>query len=79
MSIDLIFSCIPVCDNEKPQKTETILRAFLVDKLKLVQHVQIVDSIKFEHVHRTSKKIGANNNHNIVAKFLLPKLREQVN
>lgn len=81
MRNNLIFGNIDEEANEKPERTEQILRTFLVNKLNLSQ--ELVDNIKTERVHR----MGPPGNHRgtndrrprrIVCKFNMFTDREMV-
>ncbi|MEW8547194.1 MAG: hypothetical protein AB2693_27090 [Candidatus Thiodiazotropha sp.] len=80
MRNNLIFTGITEDPREKPEDTESKLRQFMVEKLKLAQ--DIVDGFRLERVHRmgdNSARAGASNKpRNIVAKFLQFKDREIV-
>ena len=76
MRSNLIFSRIQEESDETPEKTEKIVRDFLVDKLKLSK--EKVDDIKFERVHRMGNRAWQGYSRNIVAKFTLFKDRECV-
>ena len=80
MRNNLIFTGITEGINEKPEVTESKLRTFMVDKLKLAR--DIVDGFQLERVHRmgdnSGRFDGASKPRNIVAKFLRFKDREVV-
>ena len=80
MRNNLIFTGITEDPREKPEVTESKLRQFMVEKLKLAQ--DMVDGFRLERVHRMgdySARTGASNKpRNIVAKFLQFKDREIV-
>lgn len=80
MRNNLIFTGITEDPREKPEVTESKLRQFMVEKLKLAQ--DMVDGFRLERVHRMgdySVRAGASNKpRNIVAKFLQFKDREIV-
>ena len=76
MRNNLIFGNIPEKDNERSDETESILRGFMVDKLKIAE--DLVRSIHFERVHRTGRKSERMRHRHIVAKFSYFKDRETV-
>ena len=77
MRNNLIFSRLPEVENENTEQSETIIRGFLVEKLKMPEDV--VREIKFERVHRIgTKQRGSTEARNIVAKFSSFKDRETV-
>ena len=77
MRSNLIFSRLPEEENEKPERTEVIVRKFMSDQLKIAE--DIVNDIKFERVHRMGTKSPVmRDGRNIVAKFSLFKGREMV-
>jgi len=80
MRNNLIFGNITEAVNEKPAETETILRKFMVEKLKLAQ--EQVNEMKIERAHRMGGEKRDKDGHiiprNIVCKFNLFKDREAV-
>ena len=74
---NLIFSRLPEEENEKPERTEVILRKFMSDQLTIAEDT--VNDIKFERVHRMGTKSPVmRDGRNIVAKFSLFKDREMM-
>lgn len=76
MRNNLIFSNIPEDANEKPEVTESKLRAFLVEKLRMAQDA--VEQIQFDRVHRFGNRTNSMIYRRIVAKFSFYKQREDV-
>ena len=76
MRNNLIFSNIPEDANEKPEVTESKLRAFLVEKLRMAQDA--VEQIQFDRVHRFGNRTNSMIYRRIVAKFAFYKQREDV-
>lgn len=76
MRNNLIFSNIPEDVNEKPEVTESKLRAFLVEKLRMAQDA--VEQIQFDRVHRFGNRTNSMIYRRIVAKFSFYKQREDV-
>lgn len=75
MRNNLIFGNINEAPTEEHDETEKKLRLFLVEKMKLAQHM--VEEMQFERVHRMGQKM-VGKSRNIVAKFSLFKEREIV-
>ena len=75
MRNNLVFTSIHEDMHEKPEQTETKIRQFLVDKLKLAQ--DYVTSLSLERVHRMGDR-SREGPRNIVAKFSYFKDREIV-
>lgn len=75
MRNNLIFCNIPESPNEKPDETDTKLRAFLVDQLKIAQ--ETVTAMKFERTHRIGQQIPEKVR-KIVCKFNMFTDREMV-
>jgi vacuolar-type H+-ATPase subunit I/STV1 len=79
MRNNIIFGGIEESPNERPQDTETKVRTFMVERLKLAQN--LVDSMVIERVHRTGvQETDPNRRRNriIVCKFASFKDREAV-
>jgi len=78
MRNNLLFSGIREDNSESPGETETVLRKFLIDKLKLAK--EKVDELRFERVHRTGGFSNAPTSkpRSIVAKFTYFQDRETV-
>ena len=75
MRNNLVFSNIPEADSESNETTETKLREFITEKMKIAKDE--VDKIAFERVHRMDIR-RRQGNRNIVAKFHEYKDREYV-
>lgn len=76
MRNNLIFSNISEERNETNERSEQILRDFMVDKLKMAQ--DMVSEIQFERVHRIGQTKMDGKSRQLIAKFTLFKEREAV-
>lgn len=76
MRNNLMFSNIPEDINETNERTEAIVRHFIVDKLKIAH--DLVKDMQFERVHRIGQPRADGKIRQIIAKFTLFKDREAV-
>jgi len=78
MRNNLIFSGIKEPKSETAEESKTVLRTFLVEKLKLAQ--DCVYGLQFEHIHRMGSYPGPNaaKPRGIVAEFTFYRDRETV-
>ena len=76
MRNNLVFCNIAEDLNERPEGTETKLRQFMLDKLKMA--ADVVEKLQVERVHRMGAPNSKYKNRNIVRKFTFFKDREEV-
>ena len=76
MRNNLVFCNIAEDSNERPEGTETKLRQFMIDKLKMA--ADVVEKLQLERVHRMGAPNPKYENRNIVCKFTFFKDREEV-